>query len=254
MKVGVIITAGGRSERYSAEMGFSRSKLEEDIHGRPVLMRAIEPFTKCDSVGAIVVAGPADDGAFADFRSRFGDRFGLLGVRLCRGGAAHRYETVRAALAHVPDDCTHIAVHDGARPCVRLEMVQRVFDALVYCDAVVPGIRVSETLKRVAETASTDAPDPAEVILGLAQSARVRTVRETVCREHMFLVQTPQAFSAGVLRRAYAQTDLTSTDDAALVERLGESVRVVDGDPQNIKITTPADMELARLYVRNTVF
>lgn len=157
-------------------------------------------------------------------------------------------------LEHVPADCTHIAVHDGARPCVRIEMIERAFDALEHCDAVVPGLPVSETMKRVDEQDSTDAPDPAEVILGLAKTKRVRTVVETLSRDSVFVIQTPQAFSADLLHRAYAQSDLESTDDAQLVERLGETVRVVDGDPRNIKITTPADLDLARLYVKSVAF
>jgi 2-C-methyl-D-erythritol 4-phosphate cytidylyltransferase len=107
---------------------------------------------------------------------------------------------------------------------------------------------VSDTLKRVAESeAAADEPDPLDVVLGIAKGPRQeRTVEQTVDRAGLYAVQTPQVFELDLLRRAYAQRDLTSTDDAQLVERLGEPVHVIDADARNIKITVPADLELAR--------
>src|SRR5215471_1099273 len=116
MRIAVIIPAAGASSRYLATGGL-RSKLDEDLGGKPVLQRTVELFTKHDDVGQIVVAGPADDASFEEFRQRHGDRLGLHGAKLVKGGVTHRYETVKAALAEVADDCTHIAVHDAARPC-----------------------------------------------------------------------------------------------------------------------------------------
>src|SRR6185436_8811812 len=116
MRIAVIIPAAGVSSRY-IETGGLRSKLDEDLGGKPVIQRTVELFTKHDDVGQIIVAGPADPAAFAEFKDRHNDRLGLLGAKLVVGGVTHRYETVRAALAEVPEDCTHIAVHDAARPC-----------------------------------------------------------------------------------------------------------------------------------------
>jgi len=253
MKLAVIIPAAGSSRRYSQGQEFGRSKLDEDLGGRPVLQRTLELFEKDERiaplVGLMIVAGPHDEGAFAEFKARHGDRLGLMGVKLCRGGASHRWETVAAALTLVPDDCTHIAVHDAARPCTPPELLERVIDAAGKYPAVIPAVDVPDTLKRVSERQRTDRDvDPLDAILGDAGRANttVREVEATVDRTRMVGVQTPQIFRADLLRRAYAQADLASTDDAQLVERLGETVTVVEGDPRNIKITRPADLTMAR--------
>lgn len=253
MKLAVIIPAAGASRRYSQGQEFARSKLDEDLGGRPVLQRCLELFEKNEVVAplvaCIIVAGPHDDGAFAEFRARHGDRLALLGVRLCKGGATHRWETVAAAMAHVPADCTHIAVHDAARPCTPPDLIERVLDAAGKYDAVVPAVDVCDTLKRVSEREKSDKDiDPLDAILGDAgkQNSTVREVEATVDRTRLVGVQTPQVFKADLLRRAYGQAELASTDDAQLVERLGEPVTVVQGDPRNIKITRPIDLAMAR--------
>src|SRR5205814_9270364 len=143
--------AAGFSKRYAEGQEFPRSKLDEDLGGRPVLQRTIELFSTLDVVGAIIVAGPHDPEAFAQFKGRHGDKLGLLGVKVCQGGQTHRYETVKAALEHVAPDCTHIAVHDAARPCTPPELLDRLVDAAAKYPAVVPAIDVPDTLKRVSE-------------------------------------------------------------------------------------------------------
>lgn len=249
MKLAVIIPAAGSSSRYSQEQENPRSKLDEDLGGRPVLHRTVELFTNIDAVAFIVVAGPADAAAMAQFKLRHADKLGLLGVQLCAGGATHRYETVRNALAMVPADCTHIAVHDAARPCTPPELIDRLLEAAAKHAAVIPAIDVPDTLKRAAKDEVVDNDiDPLDAILGGAGkvNVRLRRVEATVDRAGLVAVQTPQVFHADLLRRAYAQKDLSSTDDAQLVERLGEPVIVVQGDPRNLKITRPADLTLAR--------
>jgi len=249
----IVILAAGTSSRYLAAGGL-RPKLDEDLGSKPVLQRVVEMFTKFEPpqgvVSSIVVAGPHDADEFAAFKERHQDRLGLLGARVCRGGATHRWESVKAALALVPDDCTHVAVHDAARACTPLAVLERVFDAAARHPAVIPVIEVSDTLKRVETTDEVEGgeEDDAARILGLGDGpkARVRVVSSTIDRTGLFLVQTPQVFEAGLLRRAYAQADLTSTDDAGLVERLGERIVVVEGDSRNLKITRPVDLELAR--------
>ena len=115
--------------------------------------------------------------------------------------------------------------------------------------AVVPALPVADTIKRTEESDVTAADlDPLDAALGLGTSdvAPARVVTETIERDGLVAVQTPQVFSADLMRRAYEQDDLASTDDAALVERLGESVVVVEGDPHNIKLTLPKDIVIAR--------
>ncbi len=255
MRIAVIIPAAGFSTRYAdalkAELAIdmARSKLDEDLGGRPVLQRTVELFANLDAVGTIIVAGPAAPEAWSEFKTRYGDKLGLLGVKLCPGGKTHRYETVKAALALVPDDATHIAVHDAARPCTPPELLDRLIDAAEKYPAVIPGIDVPDTLKRVSDREIDDRDvDPLDAILGSAgkRNTRVREVESTVDRARLVAVQTPQVFKADLLKRAYTQPDLTSTDDAQLVEKLGERVTVVQGDPRNLKITRPMDLSLAR--------
>jgi 2-C-methyl-D-erythritol 4-phosphate cytidylyltransferase len=197
----------------------------------------------------MIVAGPHDDGLFSEFKARHGDRLGLMGVKLVKGGPSHRWETVAAALAHVPDDCSHIGVHDAARPCTPPELIERLLDAAGKYAAVIPAIDAADTLKRVSDRQRADKDiDPLDAILGDAGKANqtLREVETTVDRTRLVSVQTPQVFRADLLKRAYAQADLASTDDAQLVERLGEPVTVVQGDPRNIKITRPIDLTMAR--------
>lgn len=263
-KIGVILPAAGSSRRFS-QAGGVRSKLEEELGGKSVLQRSVEMFTKPESpdwvVGAIVVPGPADPEAYAEFKARHSDKLSIMGATVCVGGAIHRWETVQRALAQLPDDCTHIAVHDAARPCATLELIERVFDAAMKFPAVIPAVEVGDTLKRVREQDAPDeGRDPLAAILGedaAPKDRKRRVVERTVDRDGVFAVQTPQVFEAALLRRAYAQKDLSGTDDAGLVERLFSTpagregvsfphVVVVDGDVRNIKITRPADLRLAR--------
>ncbi len=246
MRLCVIIPAAGSSSRYRASGGM-RSKVDEDLGGRPVLQRTVELFQKLDETDSIIVAGPAED--HEAFIERHGDKLGLLGVKVCKGGESHRYETVKNALELVPDDCTHVAVHDAARPCAPVEMIGRVLKAGEKHGAAIPVIDVPDTIKRVEPKAEVDEEvDPLDAILGGAgkDNSSLRKVEETVPRENLVLVQTPQVFALDLIRRAYGQDDLTSTDDASLVERLGEPVVTVEGDARNIKITRPGDLELAR--------
>lgn len=282
VRVALLIPAAGASRRYNADRGVGRSKLDEDLGGRPVLQRALEQFVRHPEIGSlialVVVAGPHDPDAFADFKTRHGDRLGLLGAALCRGGESHRHQTVRAALNHARTlpawpAVTHVAVHDAARPCTPPELIERVFDAASRHAAVVPALDVTDTLKRVEERAVAAERDPVADILGLAPPggrSTLRVVVNTVDRSGLVAVQTPQVFRKDLFEAAYAQADLASSDDAQLVERLlasdGEQagarrdaadgstraddtargVVVIPGDERNIKITRPADLRLAR--------
>ncbi len=244
-RIAVIVAAAGFSSRW----GGVRSKLDEDLGGRPVLHRTVELFNTRDEVSQVIVAGPHEDEAFAEFSLKHADRLSLLGATLCRGGKTYRYETVQAALEHVSENATHVAVHDAARPCAHPGLIDRVFAAGAKHPAVVPALPVADTIKRTSESDANAAEiDPLDAALGLGGESAppARVVTETLDRAGLVAVQTPQVFAADVLRRAYAQDDLASTDDAALVERLGETVTVVEGDPHNIKLTLPKDLAIAR--------
>ena len=244
MRVGVIIPAAGQSRRFG-----DLDKLAQDLGGRAVLLRTVELFTKRDDVVAIVIAGPPDD--LETFKTRYGPALSFHGAKIVAGGRVDRWESVRNALAALPDDLTHIAIHDAARPCASVDLLARVFDAAKVASAVIPGVTVTSTLKRVSETTVSAAEDDAvaSAILGDfgMQATRGRAVTATIDRENLVLAQTPQIFDAALLRRAYASANLVgTTDDASVVEQLGETVVVVEGDSRNLKITTQDDLALAR--------
>jgi 2-C-methyl-D-erythritol 4-phosphate cytidylyltransferase len=138
-------------------------------------------------------------------------------------GGATRSESVRNGLAAVPDDADIIVVHDAARPLARSALFAAVIDAVAAgADVAIPGVPVTDTVKRVEGD----------------------RVTETVDRAQLVAVQTPQAFRADALRKAHANAD-DATDDAALVEAVGGTVVVVEGEVANIKVTTPHDLRIA---------
>ena len=243
MRVAVIIPAAGQSTRFGSD------KLGQDLGGRPLLLRTVEAFTKREEVTRIIVAAPPE--SVEEFRSRFGAHLGFHGAVIVAGGRRERWESVRNALEAVPDDATHIAVHDAARPWITQELLGKLFDAAQVAPAVIPGEPIHATIKRVSEESFSAAPDDAvaDAILGDAGREGVsgRRVLETVPRSRLVAAQTPQVFDAALLRRAYASSDHAgATDDAMLVERLGEQVLVIDGESRNLKVTTASDLALVR--------
>lgn len=243
MKVSMIIPAAGRGQRFGAD------KLSQDLDGRPVLVRTIEAFTRREEVVQIIVAGPPEH--YDLFVDRFGPVLGFHGVDVVQGGTIDRWETVTRALAVVRDDVTHVGVHDAARPCVSQSMLDRVFEAAARLEAVIPGVAISSTVKEVdrqrsQDVAATDAL--ADAILGAETADRIEAlpVTRTVPRDGLMVAQTPQLFRGDLLARVAAEGMMDGvSDDASAVERLGVDVHVVPGDPCNIKITQPEDLQLA---------
>ena len=147
-------------------------------------------------------------------------------------GGSERADSVRAALAVIDEDAAVIVVHDAARPLASAELHQAVVAAVhAGADAVIPAIPVTDTIKRIEHD-------------GAGQSVVV----DTLDRSTLVSVQTPQAFRAEILRDAHA-TSAGATDDAALVEAIGATVVVIDGEPTNIKITGPNDIAIATILL-----
>ena len=146
----------------------------------------------------------------------------------CVTGGETRAESVRAALAEVPEDALVVLVHDAARPLVDDAVIERVLQPLADgFDGVVPALPIPDTVKRVERG----------------------VVAETVARQDLFGAQTPQAFLAPALRRAYAGDLSAATDCASLVERNGGRVAVVEGDRRLLKVTTPEDLALVESWL-----
>ncbi|MBL4810034.1 MAG: 2-C-methyl-D-erythritol 4-phosphate cytidylyltransferase [Phycisphaerales bacterium] len=258
MKIAVIIPAAGNSTRFNGcgqdadLLGMGRSKLDEDLGGKTVLQRAIELFNTHEHVCQVIVAGPHDPEAMSNFKLRHADRINLLGGKLVTGGKDHRWQSVESALAVVADEATHVAIHDAARPATPPELVDRVFDAAARFDAVIPVIPVSDTLKRISPESIDDKSedDPLAAILGAGDAIPMHAVVGGIDREDAVLVQTPQVFAKDLIVRAYQQDDLSSTDDAGLIQRLGEEVVTVAGDERNMKLTRQGDLPILRAVMK----
>jgi 2-C-methyl-D-erythritol 4-phosphate cytidylyltransferase len=200
-----------------------RKKQDIRLGARPVLRWTLDVLEATREVEGVVVAVPAEDVEHARRRLR------AAKVQPVAGGS-ERQESVARGLAAVPPAAPWILVHDGARPCITPELVRRVVEATRTHGAAVAALPVAETLKRGAEG----------------------WVKETVPRDGLWAIQTPQGFRAELLREAHrrARADgILGTDDAALVERLGAPVRLVPGLPGTLKFTRPEDLPLARPLV-----
>jgi len=250
MNISVILPAAGQSKRFG---GAGKSKLEIDLAGRAVLVRAVELFTNRPDVQQIIVA--VDPNKLDAFKFKWADKLGFLGVQIVAGGKVERWETVLRAIEAVSDEATHIAVHDAARPVTDAGVIDRCFEAAKHHSAVIPATRINATIKRTADAPAAPATeaDPLDAILGDAGKTTVEAyaVTETVPRDGLWLIQTPQVFDAALLRQAYQQitdgklTGTNITDDAGLIEAMGETVHIVEGDPLNVKITRPEDVAFA---------
>ena len=262
MKIAVIIPAAGVGKRFRAACqapiaAGSKPKTEIDLGGRPVLMRSVELFVNRPGVEQVIVAVNPD--TLSDFKFRWGDKLGLHGVQIVPGGRAERWETVGRALEAVGNHCTHVAVHDAVRPLASDQLIDRVFKAAARVPAVIPAVSVCGTLKRVSPggVAGDEAEDPIDTILGTVGKpmVHIKQIIETVDRTDLFEAQTPQLFELSLLRRAYAQVasgrldPKRATDDAGLIEAMGETVYMVEGEPTNLKLTRTQDMDLAAAIV-----
>lgn len=249
----VILPAAGLSRRFvQGADGGGRSKLETELGGRAILQRAIELFTGRAEVRQVLVAANPDQ--LDTFKFKWADKLGFLGAQIVTGGRAERWETVANALQAVNDNVTHVAVHDAARPVTDKATIDQVLAAARHHDAVVPAVPIHETVKRVgSEPTTTGEADATDAILGAAGKPTVDAypIIETVPRAGLWAAQTPQVFRRELLERAYRQTADGSidtaeiTDDAGLVESLGETVVAVSGDSLNVKVTVPEDVPFA---------
>jgi 2-C-methyl-D-erythritol 4-phosphate cytidylyltransferase len=231
MKVSVIIPAAGLGTRMGRSApekeGISRKQFML-LSGSPILVHTIRKFVSCSLVTEIVVALRKEDFPWAQ------DLFRTQGftktVRAVEGGET-RQQSVENALATLSENTDLVAVHDAVRPFIEVEVIEKVIREANESGAAIVGIVPIDTVKQVHRN----------------------KVRATLPRERLVLTQTPQVFKFALLRQAFerARQDLfIGTDESSLVERLEQvEVSVVSGTDRNIKITKPADMELARLYL-----
>jgi 2-C-methyl-D-erythritol 4-phosphate cytidylyltransferase len=219
VRVWAVLVAAGRGER----LGEDRPKAFVRLGDLPLLAEPLRRLDESAWVDEIVVVAPPE---WEEPAILLAEEIGASKVSSCVPGGATRTESVRAGVAEVPEDAAVIVVHDAARPLLQEDALERVIGALGEgFDGAVPGLPLVDTVKRV----------------------RDGVVVETVARDDLVAVQTPQAFVAPVLRAALTplsdDSTQTASDCAALVERNGGRVKVVEGDERLLKVTTRADLE-----------
>ena len=221
MTTWAVLAAAGRGER----LGAGQPKSFAALGGRPLLAESLERLEASDWIDAIVVAAPP---GWEEPAILLAEELGAGKVNASVTGGRSRAESVRLALAEVPDEAAVVLVHDAARPVLAEEVIERVLAPLSEgWDAVVPALPVVDTVKRV----------------------RGDEVIETLDREGLVAVQTPQAFLLPVLRGALAGDLARASDCSALVEARGGRVRVVAGDRRLLKVTSKADLELVTSWL-----
>jgi 2-C-methyl-D-erythritol 4-phosphate cytidylyltransferase len=215
--VWAVLVAAGRGERF----GGDRPKAFAKLRGRVMLAESLERLERSDWIEAIVIVAPVE---WEEPSILLAEELSAGKVSSCVPGGATRADSVRTGVAEVPDDVPVILVHDAARPLLPEAVIERVITALGDgWDGAVPALPVADTIKRAGEDGA---------------------VLETLDRSGLVVVQTPQAFASAALRSALGGDITGVTDCAGLVEAAGGRVRIVEGDPRLLKVTTPADLAL----------
>lgn len=211
-----MLVAGGVGTR----LGIDRPKAFALLAGRPLLAESLDRLDRSPWIDAIVVAAPP---GWEEPAILLSEELAVTKVVSCVTGGETRAESVRAALEDVPEEALVVLVHDAARPLVDDAVIERVLGSLAEgFDGAVPALPVPDTIKRVEQG----------------------VVVETVLRDGLVGAQTPQAFLAPALRRAFGGDLSEATDCASLVERAGGRVAVTEGDPKLLKVTTAGDLAL----------
>lgn len=220
MHVSAIIAAGGAGTRFGAD----RPKQLLALRGRPILQRTVEAFVNSPAVHDVVVALPPEVAAGLPAYLQAAAK----PIEVVTGGA-RRQDSVARAFARVADRAGVVVIHDAVRPLVTADLIQRTVDAAVRHGAAIAAVPARDTVKLSADGMITG----------------------TLPREAIYLAQTPQAFRVDVLRAALDRGagGAAATDEAMLAEQAGHRVKLVEGDPRNLKITTPDDLAIAERLI-----
>ena len=226
-----ILPAAGLGTRMGAET----PKQFLELDGVPIALLSIRRIASCPLVTQLIVVTRQE--GLEKLESRIRQENFKQPVRVIKGGDS-RQESVAQALKLIANDAELVLVHDAVRPFVAAEQITRVIEEARRCKAAIVGIPAMDTVKEVKRGSL-----PEDVAL----------ITATVPRERVVLAQTPQVFATALLKEAFARAEadgVNASDEASLVERLGHDVHVVHGSERNIKITKPADMDLARFYLQ----
>ena len=224
----VVIVAGGKGLR----MGGDVPKQFLPVGGKPVLMRTIDRFLEYDKNMQVVLVLPA---AQQEYWCHLCEEYGFVQPHAIADGGETRFHSVKNGLALVNEGTALIGVHDGVRPLLSVEMVRRGVECAAESGAAVPVIAVVDSIREVDAQGASRAVD----------------------RSRLRAVQTPQVFRADLLKEAYEAVGARledrskATDDASVVEMYGHAVALYEGEPQNLKLTTPTDLSVAEMILAN---
>jgi len=224
MNVRAIIAAGGRGERMGGEL----PKQFIEIKKKPLLAYTIENFEKCKLIDEIILVVPEEYVGLCSYQVV--DVFNFRKIRKIISGGKERQDSVYKALLSLPGNTDIVTIHDGVRPFISPEKIIKSIEMCKQDKAVILALPINETVKRVEDG----------------------NVITTLDREKLWIAQTPQTFEYKLILEAYKkaeQDDFVGTDDSSLVERMGVKVRILEGDYENIKITTPEDLVLAERMI-----
>jgi 2-C-methyl-D-erythritol 4-phosphate cytidylyltransferase len=231
-KVIAIIPAAGLGTRMARGKAGVTSKQFFELSGTPILIHTLRKFADCKAVSEIWVALRKHE--MAGFRKHLEESGVRKEIKLVEGGE-HRQDSVANALNAIEaGDDDIVLIHDAVRPFVDEETIHNVITAVEKYGAAIAGTPAIDTVKQVERTAEG------------------AVISSTILRERVVLAQTPQGFRFGILKKAFDEAlrdGFSGTDEASLIERNGGAVQVVMGSPKNIKITTPADLELAEFFM-----
>ena len=227
MKTVALILAAGKGKR----MGTAKNKPYLLLAGKPIVCHTLFVFERSPLIDEIVLIVGHDEVAYA--RSSLVDAFQFTKVSTVVAGGVKRQDSVWEGLRAIKSDADVVMVHDGVRPFISQELLAKTGQAMERAGAAVVAVPVKDTIKTVSPRGA---------------------VVTTLDRSTLWAIQTPQVFRRDILEKAFekAMNDgFYATDDAALVERLGEKVIIVEGSYENIKITTPEDLVLGEAILKN---
>jgi len=218
MKTIAIIVAGGKGKRMGKPKQFLK------IEGKPMLEWTVAAFQRAQSIDGIILVVSKEDLAKAK-------RIRSAKIIEVVESGKERTDSVRNGLKVLPPSAEIVVIHDGARPAVTVDIIERSVREAKKCGAIVAGVPVKDTVKKV--------------------ESRKLKVERSLNRDELWLAQTPQTFKVSLIRRAYAQPAEKVTDDAMLVEKLKIPVKMVMGAYENLKVTTPEDLKLMAAILKD---
>lgn len=225
-RCGAVIVAAGSASRMQGI-----DKIIEPLDGEPMVVRTAKVFACCEEISEIVIITRRD---LMERVSELCVKAGISKVRIVAAGGENRADSVRIGLGLLSDDVRYAAVHDGARPLVTRPLILRVLQKAKRSNAAAPAIPVKDTIKVAKDGVIEATPD----------------------RSTLFAVQTPQIFDKDLLVAALEnakQKNIPLTDECSAVEALGKKVYLVEGSEENIKVTTPGDLTIARAILRGRI-